>query len=84
MVAASRGVVFILVNPDEDPEADTALAPDGTYVPRSLFVDGNGRILETLKSTNPQYRYYLDVEDAGELLALLKRARAYASDKKPG
>lgn len=84
VVAASRGVVFILVNPDEDPEADTALAPDGTYVPRSLFVDGNGRILETLKSTNPQYRYYLDVEDAGELLALLKRARAYASYKKPG
>jgi protein-disulfide reductase (glutathione) len=79
VVAAARDVVFILVDPEEEPDADRLLAPDGTYVPRSLFVDGDGRILESLKSRRSDYRHFLDADDAGELLALLKQARKIRS-----
>lgn len=74
IVEASRSVVPILIDTDKDPDNDAAFAPDGGYVPRTLFVDGNGKIIESLKAKHPDYRHFVDADAPDELLALLKRA----------
>jgi thioredoxin-like negative regulator of GroEL len=76
IVAASRDLVMILVDVDKQPDINGAFAPDGGYVPRTVFVDSEGNVLEDLKSANPKYRYSADVDGPAELLSLMKRAAA--------
>ena len=74
IVAASRDLVMILIDVDKDPDINSSFAPDGGYVPRTVFVDHEGNINHELQSANPQYRYSADVEGPEELLSLMRRA----------
>jgi thioredoxin-like negative regulator of GroEL len=76
IVAASRDLVMILVDVDKEPDINGAFAPDGGYVPRTVFLNSEGDILHDLKSANPQYRYSADVDKPDELLSLMRRAKA--------
>lgn len=79
IVAASRDVVMILIDVDKEPDLNGSFAPDGGYVPRTVFVTPEGDVMHDLQSANPQYRYSADVDKPDELLSLMRRAGASAA-----
>jgi thiol:disulfide interchange protein len=84
IVAASRGLVMILVDIDKNPEINSGFSPDGVYVPRTIFLDATGEIRRDLKGADPQYPHSLDISGPGELLALMKRAAGGENSPDPG
>jgi protein-disulfide reductase (glutathione) len=76
IVAASRDFVMILVDADKEKEINGAfLQPDGSYVPRTLFIDSNGNVSDKLIGSDAQYPHSVDVDKPDELLSLMKKAR---------
>ena len=87
IVAASKSFVMILVDADREKEINGAFAPDGAYVPRTMFIDSEGNVSATLVGKDPQYPHTLDIERPDELLLLMNRAKAFGlgttPDKQP-
>ena len=75
VVAASRDFVMILVDADAEKEINGAFQPDGSYVPRTLFIDLDGNVSNKLVGSDPQYPHSVDPDKPDELLALMKKAR---------
>jgi protein-disulfide reductase (glutathione) len=75
IVAAAKDFVMILVDADKDKEINGAFSPDGSYVPRTLFVDTAGDVSTSLVGKDPSYRYSIDVGQPDELLALMLKAK---------
>lgn len=74
IVAAARNFVMILVDADKDPAANGAFSPDGTYVPRTLFITSEGDVRPDLVGkTDPEHPHTIDITGPSELLSLLKR-----------
>lgn len=85
IVAASRNVVMILVDADADKTANGAFAPDGTYVPRTIFMTPDGDVRSDLVGrTDPKHPHTIDIENSDELLALLLRAGGERNETTPG
>ena len=76
IVAAAKDFVMILVDADKDKDINGAFSPDGTYVPRTLFVDTDGNVSTTLVGKDPSYPHTIDVGRPDELLALMLKAKA--------
>lgn len=77
IVEASKDFVMILIDADADKMSNGAFAPDGTYVPRTIFLDSEGNVLSQYKSTaDPKYPHSIDINSPAELLGLMDRARA--------
>lgn len=76
IVAASKEFVMILVDADKDKQLNGAFSPDGTYVPRTLFLDSEGDVSKTLVGKDPQYPHTIDVDKPDELLTLMLKAKA--------
>jgi thiol:disulfide interchange protein len=76
VVAASRDFVMILVDADKEKEINGAFVQsDGSYVPRTLFIDSDGNVSDKLIGSDPQYPHSVDADKPDELLALMKKAR---------
>jgi protein-disulfide reductase (glutathione) len=75
IVAASKDFVMILVDVDQEKQINGAFSPDGTYVPRTLFIDPDGNVSDKLVGQDPQYPHTIDVDKPDELLALMKKAK---------
>lgn len=75
IVALAKDFVMILVDADKNKEDNAAFSPDGTYVPRTLFLDYEGNIQSTIRGRDPKYPHTIDIKDPAELLALMKQAR---------
>lgn len=84
IVAASRDLVMILIDVDKEPDLNGAFAPDGGYVPRTVFVDPEGNVIESLQSANPKYHYSAEPSGPEELLSLMRRAAAIVRKPAPG
>lgn len=77
VVAAAKDVVMILVDADADKTANGAFAPDGTYVPRTIFMTPDGEVRTDLTGrSDPKHPHTIDIEKPDELLALLQKAAA--------
>ncbi len=74
VVAASRDFVMILVDADKEKEVNGAFQPDGSYVPRTLFIGSDGTVSDKLVGSDPQYPHSVDVDTPHELLALMRKA----------
>ncbi|MEQ1717004.1 MAG: thioredoxin family protein [Hyphomicrobium sp.] len=84
IVEASKDFVMILIDGDADKASNGAFAPDGTYVPRTIFLDAEGNIQSQLKGAgDPQYPHSIDINGPAELLALMQRARETIKDAPP-
>lgn len=80
VVAAAKDVVMILVDADADKTANGAFAPDGTYVPRTIFMTPDGEVRTDLTGrSDPEHPHTIDIEKADELLALMQKAGVNAS-----
>ena len=82
VVAASRDLVMILVDADEDKVANGAFAPDGTYVPRTIFLTPDGDVRSDLVSkTDPEHPHSFDVDTPEDVRAQMLKARG---EQEPG
>lgn len=75
VVAASKDVIMVLIDADADKVANGAFAPDGTYVPRTIFMTPDGDVRSDLVgASDPKHPHTIDIEKPDELLALMQRA----------
>ncbi len=84
IVEASKDFVMILIDGDADKVANSSFAPDGTYVPRTLFLNPDGDVLTDLVGKDPQYPHTINIESPDELLALMKKAAGAAAPAPTG
>lgn len=76
IVAASKDFVMILIDGDADKTTNGAFAPDGTYVPRTIFLDSEGNIESHLVGkSDPKFPHSIDLNSPAELLSLMQKAR---------
>lgn len=74
LVAASRDLVMVNVDQDEVPQS-MIYAPDGTYIPRVLFIGPDGEIVSELKNgQRPRFHYFYTPAD--DLVGMMKQAAA--------
>lgn len=83
IVKASRDFVMILVDVDTEKQINGAFSPDGTYVPRTLFIDANGDISKELVGKDPKYPHTIDLENSAELLSLMRKAKGVMKFPEP-
>lgn len=77
IIDAAKDFVMILIDGDAEKEVNSAFSPDGTYVPRTIFLDAGGNIRTEFKGQgDAKYPHSIDVNGPGELLALMEKARA--------
>jgi protein-disulfide reductase (glutathione) len=74
VVAASKNFVMILVDADADKMANGAFSPDGTYVPRTIFLNSEGDVLSKYVGKDPKYPHTIDIQSPDELRALMEKA----------
>ena len=74
----ARRMVFIVVDSDLEPNLSDRFALDGTYVPRSMILDPDGRPAEAITGRDPAYRYFLYPASPEELLDMLEQGLALA------
>ncbi len=75
---------MILIDGDAEKEVNSAFSPDGTYVPRTIFLDAEGNIRSEFKGQgDPKYPHSIDVNGPAELLALMEKARAAMKPASP-
>lgn len=80
IVTRSKDFVMIRLNADDVPEISNAHSPDGGYVPRTFFLNAEGKILADVHAPRPQYVHFYDENNPESLLAgmdaALKKVRA--------
>lgn len=74
VVAASKSFVMILVDVDKNPDINGAFAPDGTYVPRTLFLSAEGDVLSQYHGKDADFPHTIDIDSPTELRTLMSRA----------
>ena len=84
VIEAAKDFVMILIDGDAEKEVNSAFSPDGTYVPRTIFLDAEGNIRPEFKGQgDPKYPHSIDVKGPAELLSLMEKARAAMQPGKP-
>ena len=84
VVAAAKDLVMILVDADADKTANGAFAPDGTYVPRTIFMTPDGEVRTDLTGkSDPKHPHTIDIDRADELLALMQKAGGGSGEAAP-
>lgn len=84
VIDAAKDFVMILIDGDAEKEVNSAFSPDGTYVPRTIFLDAEGNIRSEFKGQgDPKYPHSIDVNSPAELLALMEKARSAMQPGKP-
>lgn len=74
VVALADKYVMIRVNQDQDDTASSPrYTPDGSYIPRTLFLTPEGQLRADFTGNNPRYRHFLDERGAESLVQLMKR-----------
>jgi protein-disulfide reductase (glutathione) len=81
VVEATRNYVMVLVDVDKEPQVNGAFAPDGTYVPRTLFITPQGDVRADLTGkTDPEHPHTIDITSPAELLSLMRRGNPDGHD----
>lgn len=83
IVTAAKDFVMILVDADQEKQINGAFSPDGTYVPRTLFIEPEGNVSDKLVGKEAQYPHTIDIDKPDELLALMKKAKETGFGGKP-
>ena len=72
----ARDMVFIIVDKDLEPTVSDRYALDGTYIPRSMILDSEGRQVVEIKGPDPDYSYFLYPDSPEELRDMLEHGLA--------
>ena len=75
---------FVMVRMDQDKGKDKTdkYAPDGGYIPRTMFLSPDGTIATDVHAPRPSYQYFYDEKDPASVLAGMDAALAKLGPKK--
>lgn len=74
IVRLSRALVMVRVNGDREPGVSARYEPDGGYVPRTMVLTPDGRVVRSLHGGSPEFRHFLDYQTTDELVAMMRGA----------
>jgi len=76
---------FVIIHADQDKEKDKtgAYAPDGGYIPRTVFLAPDGTVATDVHAPRPQYQYFYDEKDPASVLAGMDAALTKLAASKP-
>ena len=74
---------FVMIRLDQDKAKDDAqkYAPDGGYIPRTIFLAPDGTIAADVQSGRAKYQYFYDEKDPASVLAGMDAALAKLAKK---
>lgn len=68
VVEKARRFVMVRANVDDNESLAQRYAPDGGYVPRTLFLSSEGAVATDVHAARPQYVHFYDERDPASLL----------------
>jgi protein-disulfide reductase (glutathione) len=74
VVAAAKRFVMIRLDRDKNAELSRRYAPDGEYIPRTLFLSSSGEVAREIHAPRDKYLYFYDEQDPAGLLAGMAEA----------
>jgi thiol-disulfide isomerase/thioredoxin len=75
LVRRARDFVMVKVDVDTNAAVSKKYSPDGTYVPRTFFLDASGNIIPAGHSDHPRYAHFFDEMHADSLLEAMDAVR---------
>ncbi|MGZ5970442.1 MAG: thioredoxin family protein [Polyangiales bacterium] len=76
VAAASKSFVMIRLDKDANEPLSAQFAVDGEYIPRTYFLNADGKLAADIHATHPRYKYFYDEKDPTALLTSMKTATA--------
>mgnify|MGYP001798027786 CR=1 FL=1 len=73
VVRRIAGFVPVLIDTDANPEINQRYAPDGAYVPRTMVLTPQGKLMTDVTGPGQRYRWFLDYGNVRELIEFLDR-----------
>ncbi|HLK10179.1 MAG TPA: thioredoxin family protein [Candidatus Binatia bacterium] len=74
VVAESKQFVMIRLDKDKNAELSKQYAPDGEYIPRTLFLSSAGVVAAEIHAPRERYLYFYDEQNPASLLAGMAQA----------
>jgi thiol-disulfide isomerase/thioredoxin len=74
VAALSRHFVMILVDSDQERAVNQRYATDGTYLPRTYFLDAAGQHQTANVSNHPRFRYFFPQRDPRAIAGAMRLA----------
>ena len=71
---AAKQFVMIRLDQDQQKAVTNRYAPDGAYIPRTLFLDSDGVLAPDIKVERKKYVYFYDEHDPAHLRKAMKGA----------
>jgi len=72
VINASKGLIFMRLNSDKQPKVDTLMSFDGNYVPRTIALSSQGKVMHKLYKKTGNYRYYVQFNIPKNYLKFIK------------
>ena len=69
---AAEKLVMVRLDAQRNRETGARYAPDGTYVPRTLFLTPQGEIMRDVTAQEDKYRYFYDEDNPRHVLAAMR------------
>ncbi len=70
----AKKFVMVRMNRDENKELSGKYAPDGGYIPRTLFLTPQGKLRAWIHEARPEFRYFYNYSTASSLLRSMNKA----------
>jgi protein-disulfide reductase (glutathione) len=74
VVKKAQSFVMIRLDKDKNGELSAKYAPDGQYIPRTLFLSSAGEVDPEIHAPRAQYKYFYDEKDPAGVLGGMDQA----------
>ena len=82
IVEKSKSFVMIHVDQDKEKDRAAAYAPDGGYIPRTMFLTSDGTLDKDIHTPRDKFQYFYDEKDPASIGAGMDAALAKLAPKK--
>ncbi len=76
VIRKAQDLVMIRVDADAESAVNERYSPDGKYIPRTFSMSSEGKLQGPLHPDKPEYKYFYDERDPGDVLEIMARAVA--------
>ncbi len=73
VVAAAKRLVMVRLDAERNRETEARFAPDGKYVPRTLFLTPQGEVMRDVTAQADRFRYFYDEDDPKHVLTAMQK-----------
>jgi thiol:disulfide interchange protein len=70
---AAKKFVMIRVNQGTNREEGQRFAPDGQYIPRTMFLTSDGELIKDIKARKDKYQYFYQENNSAQVLSAMAR-----------